>query len=644
MKKVFPFLLATLVLSGGGLARPAFAQQLPEPPPALAKIQAKVVFEQANVREALAQLAKDGGFTVEIAEDVQGTVTLSLTNVTTYIALLNVTRQVDATYRLEDGVVKVFRRMPDTSPSVPDEPVVYPGFNPASPSLDDLMGAAGELLGSYRVFDAKAADRLAPFSQFVRSIGYRFRAKDGILRIYRPEAGRENVMESQDGDIRDVVWSVFANRSLSFTMRPEVQGWVALTGEGTFEAALKSIVDQTNTTYFIHGGVYNFVPKSGTGAIKPGDLSIQYLNTDIRDAVRDLLGRTNEPYTVDPAVQGSVSIDLKNVDRDTALREVLWRVGADYAIDNGVYKVHSLTVAPAGGAASGQGPGVFQTNIEEFDVSMVDVREALRTLFKKVGTSYAIAPEVQGEVTLSVRNTPFLATLKHLLRQVNAGYRVEGGVVMIGPRLPEAPLELPSYQSIASAIPTLTFDKSHVFVVFEDRILKLKKDDLTEVDQNSRDRNASFGPDKGITQAEYDRILARKLDVEFTEKALPVVLEELARLANIPIRVEPDTKGVVTMKFRQVTLEQVLTDIDKQLGTRHGYFRNRLYIGPARRIRIVSPDPRFHSLVILPEEPTKSVSVADGDFLYICTTNKIEKVRKSDLKKVAEASLATRRF
>jgi type II secretory pathway component GspD/PulD (secretin) len=72
----------------------------------------------------------------------------------------------------------------------------------------------------------------------------------------------------------------------------------------------------------------------------------------------------------------------------------------------------------------------------EFD--QADVREAVRDVFKHVGAAYSLAPEVQGLITLSLRNITFEAVLQDILRQVDATYRVEGGVYQIVRR--ESPL------------------------------------------------------------------------------------------------------------------------------------------------------------------------------------------------------------
>ena len=78
--------------------------------------------------------------------------------------------------------------------------------------------------------------------------------------------------------------------------------------------------------------------------------------------------------------------------------------------------------------------------ISSLDLDAVDVREALRALFKNVGVSYSIAPEVQGTVTVNLKNVRFDTALQNILKQVDATYRVEGGVYQIIKREEPAPI------------------------------------------------------------------------------------------------------------------------------------------------------------------------------------------------------------
>lgn len=78
-----------------------------------------------------------------------------------------------------------------------------------------------------------------------------------------------------------------------------------------------------------------------------------------------------------------------------------------------------------------------QKIIPSLELDQADVREAIKILFRNVGVSYSIAPDVQGVVTVSLRNVPFETALQNILKQVNATYRVEGGVYQIIARIEE---------------------------------------------------------------------------------------------------------------------------------------------------------------------------------------------------------------
>ena len=72
-----------------------------------------------------------------------------------------------------------------------------------------------------------------------------------------------------------------------------------------------------------------------------------------------------------------------------------------------------------------------QKIIASLEYEQADVREALRALFKNVGVSYTIAPEVQGTITVSLKNVTFETVLQNITRQVDATYRIEGGIYQI---------------------------------------------------------------------------------------------------------------------------------------------------------------------------------------------------------------------
>jgi hypothetical protein len=81
--------------------------------------------------------------------------------------------------------------------------------------------------------------------------------------------------------------------------------------------------------------------------------------------------------------------------------------------------------------AYAQDDDIRNKNVPSLEYQQADVREALQALFKNVGASYSIAPEVQGQVTLSLHNVSFSTALQNILRQVDATYRIETGVWQI---------------------------------------------------------------------------------------------------------------------------------------------------------------------------------------------------------------------
>ena len=92
-----------------------------------------------------------------------------------------------------------------------------------------------------------------------------------------------------------------------------------------------------------------------------------------------------------------------------------------------------LTVIPNSLVAQDQGDVRNQT-IPSVQFEQADIRDALKVLFRHVGASYSVDPEVQGTVTASLENVPFETALRNLLNQVRATYRLEGGIFVIIPR------------------------------------------------------------------------------------------------------------------------------------------------------------------------------------------------------------------
>ena len=143
--------------------------------------------------------------------------------------------------------------------------------------------------------------------------------------------------------------------------------------------------------------------------------------------------------------------------------------------------------SPAHGQVA-QDPSQVKVGTVEFEKT--DVREALRTLFKLVGISYTIAPEVQGEITMALKNVTFEVALQNTLRQVDATYRVEAGVYSIFRKsdtgiVPDTMLSDNSQAEAHITETAITQDSHFLYIVRGNYVYKLQKSDLKVVKAGS---------------------------------------------------------------------------------------------------------------------------------------------------------------
>lgn len=115
-----------------------------------------------------------------------------------------------------------------------------------------------------------------------------------------------------------------------------------------------------------------------------------------------------------------------------------------------------------------------------------DVREAIRQVFKTVNRSYSISPNVRGTVTMDMTGT-FESMLNALLRQVDATYRIEGGVYEI---IPNTPTKVfisgpdPTDNSLivrGQSGVAMVGDDRYLYVLTQNSVVKMAKADLKVV-------------------------------------------------------------------------------------------------------------------------------------------------------------------
>lgn len=156
-----------------------------------------------------------------------------------------------------------------------------------------------------------------------------------------------------------------------------------------------------------------------------------------------------------------------------------------------------------------------------FAYDSLSAREAFRRMFETYDMSFSIAPDVKGNITLFAHGVTFDAALSNMLRQVDATYRIEGGIYEITKRQP---------RTFGQAAPAFT----HPFPPIAMRI---------EVHMDGSNN---------LVQADINQADVRQ------------VLRTLFKQSAIPYSISPEVQGPVTLSARNVTFNTVLENILRQ--------------------------------------------------------------------------------
>jgi hypothetical protein len=154
--------LAAIAVLMAAQASPLLAQQGGDP----TQRRVTVKYDQADVRFVLKQLFDSVGVSYTLDPNVQGTVTVSLTDVPFTVALDNILRPLNLTYRVENGVYFVTVRPPEEAPLAPPVDTTTPDegvrlnlpekvqLNYASPTL--IAALLGGTLISYAQYELQS--------------------------------------------------------------------------------------------------------------------------------------------------------------------------------------------------------------------------------------------------------------------------------------------------------------------------------------------------------------------------------------------------------------------------------------------------------------------------------------------------------
>ena len=151
-------------------------------------------------------------------------------------------------------------------------------------------------------------------------------------------------------------------------------------------------------------------------------VKVEYVDANPRSVITELYASMGQAVRFKEGPQGR--IDLMPAlpwRRSDLLREVLGQGQVEARLEGSIFVIRSTDSCV-----------IATRDVGRVEENGTDIRDALKRLFDRTATRYRIAPDVKGKVTGVSLADVFLETaMQTLLRQVDATYRIEDGVVQI---------------------------------------------------------------------------------------------------------------------------------------------------------------------------------------------------------------------
>ena len=161
------------------------------------------------------------------------------------------------------------------------------------------------------------------------------------------------------------------------------------------------------------------LPPPGIAAGEGGDVTLNFVDADIREIVRAVLGTTLKvDYTIDPAVHGTGSIETPSPLPRSALlgtlEALLNQNGATMVERNGIYDIVPITAAAVSNLAAGL--GVIGAGAEVVPLRYAAAKDLAKILEPYVGQGGKIAADSAGNALLVSGDAAVRQTLVGLIR------------------------------------------------------------------------------------------------------------------------------------------------------------------------------------------------------------------------------------
>src|SRR4029077_8054488 len=157
----------------------------------------------------------------------------------------------------------------------------------------------------------------------------------------------------------------------------------------------------------------------GGSVTEPGDISLNFVDTDIREIVRVVLGTTLKvSYTIDTSVQGVATLEVgRPLPRSAllpTLETVLHQNGATLTVRDGIYRVAPLAAGAVAGIVAS--PGAVGSGTEVVPLRYAGAQDLVKLLEPYIAQGGKITAEPGRNALIVSGDTAVRQTLASLIR------------------------------------------------------------------------------------------------------------------------------------------------------------------------------------------------------------------------------------
>lgn len=159
-------------------------------------------------------------------------------------------------------------------------------------------------------------------------------------------------------------------------------------------------------------------------------ISLDLVDADLKQVLRTFADITGFIFVMDSQTAAEsgldrlITVNLEEVPWDNALDEILAQAGLEWTLEGKVLWVHLPAYAPAGDRK-------FTGDAIKLRLEEADLRQVLATMCRVTALTIDVDPDVEGTISVNLKDIPWDQTLDLILRISGLDYTQEGDRIRV---------------------------------------------------------------------------------------------------------------------------------------------------------------------------------------------------------------------